>query len=114
MIGLVLVGVVLAGALVWSSARWAYDDAVETLVETGGGRVTLYVRTLRAALSRYAYLPFVLSRSNEVVSLLTGAGSKDGVNFYLESLNLEAGSEALYVMDTRGDTLAASNWRCLL
>ncbi len=110
-IGLVLIGVVLAGAVVWSSARWAYNDAVDSLVATGSGRVTLYVRTLRAALSRYAYLPFVLSRSNEVVSLLAGAGSRDGVNFYLESLNQEAGSEALYVMDTRGDTLAASNWR---
>jgi len=111
MLCLALVGVVLAAAVVFSSARWAYNDAIENLIGTGSGRVTLYVRTLRAALSRYAYLPFVLSRSSEVVSLLAGAGSRDGVNFYLESLNLEAGSEALYVMDTRGDTLAASNWR---
>ncbi len=110
-IGLAIVGALIVGTIVWSAALWAYNDAVDNQIETGGERVTLYIRTLRAALSRYAYLPFVLSRSNEVRDLLAGAGSSDGTNYYLESLNLEAGSEALYVMDANGDTLAASNWR---
>ena len=109
--GLILIGLLLVIAAVWSSAQWAYYDAVDTQVDTGQARVTLYIRSLRAALSRYAYLPFVLSRSNEVRDLLSGGGSVDGTNYYLESLNLEAGSEALYVMDDEGDTLAASNWR---
>ncbi len=110
-IGLAVIGILLVSVLVWSAARWTYNDAVENQIETGGDRVTLYIRTLRAALSRYAYLPFVLSRSNEVRGLLAGNGTIDGTNYYLESLNLEAGSEALYVMDVNGNTLAASNWR---
>ena len=110
-IGFIVIGLLLVVTVVWSSARWAYNDAVANQIETGSERVTLYIRTLRAALSRYAYLPFVLSRSNEVRGLLSGGGSIDGTNYYLESLNMEAGSEALYVMNDNGDTLAASNWR---
>jgi len=106
-----VVGLILATLLVWQAARWAYHSALEELLATGGDRLTLYAGTLRGELNQYAYLPYVLSRNADVHELLLGEMEAAGVNAYLEDLNAEAGSEALYVMDSNGDTLAASNWR---
>ncbi len=108
---LVLAGLLVAAVIVWRVSTWTYAEALDSFVKTGEERLTLYSSTLRAALSRYAYLPYVLSHNEAVRSLLAGSGAVDGVDYYLESLNREAGSEALYVMDIDGDTLAASNWR---
>ncbi len=106
-----LLGVVLATSVVWQTTRWVYRDALATLVKVGGERVTLYTSTLREALSRYAYLPYVLSQNADVGILLKTSFNLELVNNYLQSLNYEAGSEALYVMNSVGETLAASNWQ---
>ncbi len=107
----VLLGILLATGLVWQVTRWTYNDALDRRIKIGRERLALYSGTLRAALSRYAYLPFILSRDADVQILLKTSFNLDLVNRYLESLNSEAGSEALYVMNAAGDTLAASNWR---
>ena len=108
---LLVLGVAFAAGLIWQATRWTYENALEEQVKVGGERLTLYSGTLREALSRYAYLPYVLSQNNNVQILLKTSFNLDIVNRYLESLNSEAGSEALYVMNSVGDTLAASNWR---
>lgn len=107
----VVVGCCIAIGIVWQVTRLTYEVELESMVETGGERLTLYAGTLRGALSRYAYLPYVLARNAEVQKLLSGGGTAESVNRYLDSLNQEAGSEALYVMNTIGDTQASSNWR---
>lgn len=108
---ILLLGVVLATGLVWQATRWAYTDALENLVKVGAERLTLYSGTLREALSRYAYLPYVLSQNTDVEILLKTSFNLDLVNRYLQSLNSEAGSEALYVVNSIGETLASSNWQ---
>ncbi|MCD6580955.1 MAG: sensor histidine kinase [Desulfuromusa sp.] len=108
---ILLLGVVLATGLVWQATRWAYTDALDNLVKVGGERLTLYSGTLREALSRYAYLPYVLSQNTDVEILLKTSFNLDLVNRYLQSLNSEAGSEALYVVNSIGETLASSNWQ---
>jgi two-component system C4-dicarboxylate transport sensor histidine kinase DctB len=108
---ILLLGIILATGLVWQASRWAYVDALDKLIKVGGERLTLYSGTLRGALSRYAYLPYVLSQNADVKILLQTSFNLDLVNRYLESLNSEAGSEALYVMNSIGETLASSNWQ---
>lgn len=108
---MVLLGIILATSVVWQTTRWVYNDALDKLVKVGGERLTLYSGTLRGALSRYAYLPYVLSQNADVDILLKTSFNLERVNRYLESLNSEAGSEALYVMNSVGKTLAASNWQ---
>lgn len=104
-------GVLLATGAVWQITRLTYQVELENMVETGEERLTLYSGTLREALSRYTSLPYVLARDSAVRKLLNTGGAADRVNRYLEELNREAGSEALYVMDADGNTLASSNWR---
>lgn len=106
-----ILSLLLATALVWQATRWAYTDALNKLIKVGGERMTLYSATLHEALSRYAYLPYVLSQNIDIKILLKSSFNTELVNEYLESLNAEAGAEALYVMSSIGDTLASSNWR---
>ena len=108
---LVLSGLLIAALVVWQASYWSYRDALDSLVVTGEERLTLYSGTLRAALSRYAYLPYVLARNADVRAMLEDDAAPDRVNRYLESLNNEAASDALYIMNAIGDTRAASNWR---
>jgi len=99
------------GLLLWLASSWTYTVAIRDLAGIGRERVALYAGSLQAALSRYAYLPYILANNPHVRGLLAGYTPADGVNYFLEDLNREAGSEALYVMNVKGDTLAANNWR---
>ncbi len=108
---MLLLGIVVAICLVWQATRWTYADALDKLIKVGGERLTLYSGTLHESLSRYAYLPYVLSQNIDVQIMLKSSFNLELVNHYLQSLNTEAGSEALYVMNSIGDTLAASNWQ---
>jgi two-component system C4-dicarboxylate transport sensor histidine kinase DctB len=108
---LLLVGLCAATGIVWQASRWTYAIELEALANTGEERLTLYTGTLRGALSRYAYLPYVLAHNSLLQALLSEGGSPCQVNQYLEDLNREAGSDALYLMDASGTTLASSNWR---
>ncbi|MDX2494047.1 MAG: hypothetical protein QNK27_03710 [Desulfuromusa sp.] len=91
-IWMLLLGVFIATGLVWQATRWAYSDVLDRLVKVGGERLTLYSGTLREALSRYAYLPYVLSQNVDVKIFLKTSFNVDLVNSYLELLNSEAGS----------------------
>ncbi len=106
-----VVGVLIATGAVWQATRLTYAVALDGIVETGEERLTLYSATLREALSRYAYLPYVLARNEAVQDLLDSETPGDQVNQYLEGLNREAGSNTLYVLDALGNTIASSNWQ---
>jgi len=108
---MLVIGLFLATGVVWQASRWTYAVELEALIATGEERLTLYTGTLRGALSRYAYLPYVLARNGELQKLIETDGEPERINRYLEDLNREAGSDALYVMNAAGTTLASSNWR---
>lgn len=76
-------------------------------------RLDIYSTSLRSELSRYEYLPQVLSLSPDVLDLLRSPGDSSlqfSANVYLETVNSHAQASAIYVMDAKGLTLAASNW----
>lgn len=104
-------GLLIATVVVWQAGLWTYRVALDSLVATGEERLALYTGTVRGALSRYAYLPYVLARNRNVRLLLEEGRGAPRVNLYLEDLNREAGCDALYVMEAAGGTLASSNWR---
>lgn len=106
----ILLFAVLAAGLVWESTRLAYNDALDELIETGEERLTLIDGTLVAALNQYAYLPYILAENREIRCLLGKEDLTEYVNRYLEALSVEAGCEALFIMDKEGNTIAVSNW----
>lgn len=75
--------------------------------------IDVYALGLRAEAAKFAYLPFTVAQHPEVIAALASpddAVLRQRANRYLEDVNRRAGSDALYVLDTRGNTLIASNW----
>jgi two-component system C4-dicarboxylate transport sensor histidine kinase DctB len=107
-------GAMLCGAIVAVGAAWALAQriGIERLHDAGTHKLDLYAASLDSALGKYEYLPGVAALRHEVVALLRNPGPdlEHAVNLYLAKVNADAHSAVLYVLDTRGHTLASSNW----
>ncbi|MDZ4163944.1 MAG: sensor histidine kinase [Smithellaceae bacterium] len=106
MLALLSLGVYLAYA-------WGERAGIHTLRQNAEHRLDIYVGSLLSELRRYEYLPKIMRFNNNVVDLLlhpTDPALVATTNRYLENMNREAKSSAIYVMDRQGLTLASSNW----
>lgn len=108
-VAVVLVMVLLvAWAGQWSARRESafQADALRRSID-------VYALGLRGEAAKFAYLPFTVAQHPDVIAALVSPGDsalRQRADRYLEDINRRAGSEALYVLDTRGNTLIASNW----
>lgn len=103
---LIATGVVLA-------YLWGEQTGVRALRQTMAHRLDVYAVGLHSELTRYDYLPGILSLNKDVIALLQSPDDTvmlDRVNRYLHTVNQKAGSSDIYVMNMEGLTLAASNW----
>lgn len=100
--------VALAGLAGWLAERRELAQQVESL----GRSIDVHALALRGITSHYSYLPFTVAQHPKVVAALV-QGEVRAANHYLEEVNRRAGSEALYVMNDRGVTVASSNWNTL-
>ncbi|MBK8176859.1 MAG: sensor histidine kinase [Rhodospirillales bacterium] len=103
---LLVIAVLLAGRLVESAQ-------IGQLTDDGAARTEHYARLLNGELSKYNYLPEIVQLNPQVLALMRSPpvpGQVDRVNRYLDAVNDAAGSAALYLVDQRGQVLAASNW----
>ncbi|MBI3443789.1 MAG: sensor histidine kinase [Magnetospirillum sp.] len=105
----VLVGVLLVG---WVHDR-ARTEALNESMAIGRQRLGLYAATTRSAVERFSYLPSTIALDGQMIELLaqTDPSRMDAANRKLETINAKAGSAALYIMNAKGLTVAASNWR---
>lgn len=106
----------LVGLSGWLAYRLALRLGIAELQATGVHRVDLYAASLQREIDKYAFLPGTLGLSADVAELLTSPGDHAAVvrvNNYLEQLNVRAGTLSIYVLDTQGRVVAASNWRGL-
>lgn len=97
--------------VVFAAGLAASQRAESNLVYDLNHDADMYALGLRGAVEHYDYLPYALSQQPDVVALMSNENGAAQVNHYLEELNRRAGSSALYVLNTSGKTLAASNWR---
>ncbi len=77
-------------------------------------RLEDFSAALFSPMDKYDYLPEITSNHPLVVDTLKHPEDPDRITrlcAYLEGLNRTAKSEAIYVLDSEGLTLAASNWR---
>ena len=104
----------LMGLSGFGAHRFAQQLGLAELQTTGLHRLDLYTASLEREIGKYAFLPGTLGLERDVLALLGQAD--DGklahqVNAYLEQLNERAGTLAIYVINTAGTVVAASNWR---
>jgi len=94
----------LAAGLYWGSV--SYFKAQE--IEKAQARLTLYQSTLESELRHFAHLPFLLSLDPVVTRTLAG-GPTDPLDYRLARFAQSAGLDAIYLMDSSGNTVSASN-----
>lgn len=75
-------------------------------------RLDLFASAVEGMLNRLEHVPATIQLNRDVVALLrprSGPVSTDAVNSFLQRLNQQLGSLAVYVIDERGRVVAASN-----
>lgn len=95
-------------------AEWAAKREADYQTDSIKRVIDIHALGLRGVAAKFGYLPFTASRHPYLVDALAHPGdpsSQDRVNGYLEEINRSAGSEALYLIDATGRTIASSNWR---
>ena len=103
----------MAALMVLGAGEWARRNELDTQWDNLRRTSELQALALRGVATRYSYLPFTAAQQPHVAALLRAPPSpaaREAANAYLQTVNARAGSEALYVMDTSGLTLASSNW----
>lgn len=107
----------LCVAAVLGAAAWAYQRAtVYYLTEAsqrGENTLRLATATLRGQLARYEPLPQLIAQQRVIVNLLSAPDSPGRIaaaNQYLRATATILEASDIYVMQTDGNTLAASNF----
>ncbi|GIZ10830.1 ATP-binding protein [Pseudomonas sp. NCCP-436] len=107
----ILLGLLLCA---WLAGRYAEQRAWIERSAEARGQLQLYAQSIRTLIERFNSVPAVLSLDSDIRSLLRAPQDRHlrmALNLRLEQLNKAAGSTVLYLLDTEGETLAASNWR---
>ncbi|MBD1546170.1 sensor histidine kinase [Roseibium aggregatum] len=83
----------------------------ESVDRKASERLTLYRQTILGEYDKYRYLPYVLARDPRATIVLNMQQTTESANRYLEEMAENSGANLLYIMNTDGVTLGASNWR---
>jgi two-component system C4-dicarboxylate transport sensor histidine kinase DctB len=113
-LGLSLMLLLVCAALAAVAYRYAEDAAIDRLRLSGAQRLDTYAAGLEHLLSKYDFLPGTFELNKDVIALLRQPGDealRRDVNIYLERVNRLAGSSSIYIVNLKGVTQAASNWR---
>ncbi len=112
--GLAALAVGLTAAAVAGEA--ARRDAEAELARQAEAATALHAAVLRSELDKHRALPLVLAADADVARLLASREAEESpdaeaINRKLETLAGQARAAVVYVIDARGVTRAASNWR---
>lgn len=99
--------------LLWPIHRFVEGYYLEGLGRKNEQTLDLFVANLQGTLQRYEVLPQILSRLPSVQEALlnpTDPNSLQTANNLLKHIQQQTGADVIYLMNTDGLTLAASNW----
>lgn len=102
--------VVFAFWLIAQVGNGAMGMALARLELTAQERVKLYRTTLETALNQLGHLPLVIGQHVSIINLLEGQQNLSDVRQYLSTASAASGAAVIYLLDTKGNTVASSNW----
>jgi two-component system, LuxR family, sensor histidine kinase DctS len=111
-----LLAALIGVSLVLAAGEWAATRESRQQLDALRRSAEIQVLGLRAAASRFEYLPHAIAQHQDVLAVLAApkdTAARDRANRFLAGVAQRAALSALYVMDERGSTLAASNWDSL-
>jgi two-component system, LuxR family, sensor histidine kinase DctS len=100
-------------AVVYLSGNWVANLALKGQVESIQRAISINALGLLSNAEKFSTLPYAVALHPDVLVALKekeNLAVKQLVNQYLENITLQAGSDALYLMNVDGLTIAASNW----
>ncbi|MBU7579989.1 MAG: sensor histidine kinase [Porphyrobacter sp.] len=101
----------LAGLAMLVLDRAVRVQALEDTRTAAEGQAAILAAGLESELNKFTLVPRVLAADPDVAELLGGsAAQRDLLNRRLAALAQQTRAAAIYLMDARGQTLAASNW----
>ena len=110
--------ILLAGLLIfviiWTGSYISWKIGINNLQTNSQQQLDQFVSHLDARLSRFKFIPQLISKNSLLVDLLNDAENSsriDLVNHFLEDINSIIGASDTYLMNAQGLTLAASNWQ---
>ncbi|MBL6431619.1 MAG: hypothetical protein HPM95_12565 [Alphaproteobacteria bacterium] len=92
------------------AADWVERQSEASSDARARERLTLYRETLLRELEKFRYLPYLVARDPRATAVLDDPGEADAANLFLKELAAATGAEALFVMNAKGRTVAASNF----
>lgn len=110
----VLVVLLLIAPIFWAVHGFRFKSELDALSLHASQRLALLSASLNAELLRFESLPAVLAEHPQLRLLLASPNDTalvERTNRLLERINDRAGAAMLYLIDTDGNTLAASNWQ---
>lgn len=113
LLGIAGVALLLVGLLTMLAVdRAMRASALAESQSTAAGDVAILAAGLESELDKFSLVPRVLAADPEVKALLSGEARQQPIlNRRLADLAGQTGASAIYLMNTKGLTLAASNWR---
>lgn len=107
------ISVVILAAVVGFAGAVAERRAEIDLSRQAQTSATLHAAVLRSELAKHRSLPFVLAQDPDVAEALRSADPRgiDALNRKLETLSGGTRAAVIYVLNAKGKTIAASNWR---
>lgn len=103
----------IAAAFLYATYLFSMHWGLNALQAQADQRASSAAAALFAPIEKYRYFPRVVATHSETLSALLhpdDPGRIHAVNIYLAELNSSAGSEAVYLIDKTGKTIASSNW----
>ena len=97
----------------WQTSQVAREQALSSLKEDAENELRLSAANLNGYLLRYDYLPQMLATREGVQRFLASPDSQDPMplNLLLDRFRFTTGVSDVYLLDDKGDTIAASNWQ---
>jgi len=106
-------GLAIVALVFWVAFELTLTAAVRDAEEQAQRRLALFDRTLEAIIERYHYLPVAISQARETRLVLENPDSTaaiEAANGFLSQINETAGANEIFLMDSTGAVVAASNW----
>lgn len=109
----VVVSAILLAAVVGFAGAVAERRATTDLARQAQASATLHAAVLRSELAKHRSLPFVLAQDPDVAEVLHSEDPQGlaAMNRKLETLSGGTRAAVIYVLNAKGMTIAASNWR---
>lgn len=99
--------------VVWQTRLWSTEAAYDDLSQNNMNELFRFSSSLRAILQKYESVPHHLSINPELNQFLGDQSNPDkidSINRYLATINRINRSSDIYILDSIGNTVAASNW----